>query len=431
MPKITTHDPAAVGIYRHGKNYYLRHTVDGEQQFDNLHVRFVEAPAEAKAKAFADAIVAASKVRGKPRPGSGKKTPWKSSISKYISDKLAGVKPSHMAGKRSGSFSESTADRTRGIIEVFARESGAPTPQQVTIKHLQKYYDARRTKSEASAQTCVNRVQSFLEHLNCCPGKVIFPVNATKERRNVTVAIDGSNAMIESAPTDKLRYILFAGFHAGLRKNEIIQSRPQWFDLSRRVLSVPGKEDQRQANGKIYKWRAKNMETRDIPLSVEFTAFLQGFLKRGDLFVLEPDKCFRKARYRYDPRRIFANFVEKMGRGDAFYHAMRHSFISALCNSGNHTITEVSAWSGDTIEVIEKNYWHRTTTTGGLDATMSGRRLADQQRTQAESVAEILKLLKEGKTEEARKELEVMYEPPRIDWPPGIILKDLVPLKLY
>lgn len=33
---------------------------------------------------------------------------------------------------------------------------------------------------------------------------------------------------------------------------------------------------------------------------------------------------------------------------------------------------QVSAWSGDRIETIEKNYWHKRTEGGALDATMAG-----------------------------------------------------------
>ena len=33
---------------------------------------------------------------------------------------------------------------------------------------------------------------------------------------------------------------------------------------------------------------------------------------------------------------------------------MRHSWITHLCNCGNHTLQDVVAWSGDTIQTIEK-----------------------------------------------------------------------------
>lgn len=386
MPKIATVDPAAKGIYKQKLAYWLRYSVDGVQHRVNLHTRD-----------YTEAVAKATQLRGMPVAGKTERMAWKKAIAGYISDKLAGVKPPHLAGKRSRSFSESTADRTRGILEVFGKRSGAKSPQDVTLKHLQRYYAERRVTSEASAQTIINRVQAFLEHLGCLPGKVQYPSDAKKERRLVTVPIETSNVMIDQAPSDKLKYILYAGFHSGMRRGEIVQARPQWFDLDRRVCTVPGREDQLQANGTVYKWRSKDKETREIPLSEEFTAFLRRFLKPNDLFILEPDKCFRKARYRYDPRRVFENYMREQGRGDVYYHAMRHSFISNLCNSGNHSITEVAAWSGDTVEVIEKNYWHKTTRTGGLDATMRGKRRGDDEQESRKDIKELLQLVRDGR----------------------------------
>ncbi|MBN8708075.1 MAG: hypothetical protein BGO12_13395 [Verrucomicrobia bacterium 61-8] len=386
MPKTAVSDPAAKGIYKQKLGYWLRYSLDGVQHRVNLQTRD-----------FQEAVAKAAQLRGMPVAGKTERMAWKRAIASYIDDKIKGVKPHHLAGRRSGSFSPSTADRTRGILEVFAARSGAKSPQEVTQKHLQRYYDERRKTSEASAQSIINRVQAFLGHLNCRPGHVQFPSGAKKERRTVTISIEESNRWISDAPNDKLRFILYCGFHCGLRRGEIVHARPAWFDLKRRVLTVPAREDQKLSNGQVFKWRAKDGETREIPLSEEFTAFLRSNLDPDALFVLEPDKSGGKARYRYDPRRIFENYVSKMGRADAFYHAMRHSFISNLCNSGNHSITEVAAWSGDTIEVLEKNYWHKTTRTGGLDATMKGRHQADEQASLVQKIAQRLDhLIEEG-----------------------------------
>jgi len=400
MPKTANADPAAKGIYKQKMAYWLRYTLDGVQQRVNLQTRD-----------FQEAVAKAAPLRGMPVAGKTERMAWKKAISGYINDKIKGVRPRHLAGRRSGSFSPSTADRTRGILEVFATRSGLKSPQEVKLKHLVQYYDARRKTSEASAQSIINRVQAFLEHLNCCPGHVQFPSGAKKEKRTVTISIIESNLWISEAPSDKLRFILYAGFHCGLRRGEIVHARPSWFDLERRVLTVPAREDQILANGQVYKWRVKDGETREIPISEEFAAFLSDSLDPQSLFVLEPNKSGGKARYRYDPRRIFKNYALKMGRSDAFYHAMRHSFISNLCNSGNHMITDVSSWSGDTIEVIEKNYWHKTTRTGGLDATMKGRRQSDDQAELMNQIyAQVNHLVQSGKLDEddVEKAIETM-----------------------
>ncbi len=38
--------------------------------------------------------------------------------------------------------------------------------------------------------------------------------------------------LISECPDRELKFILYCGFHAGLRKGEIVQARPEWFDLS-------------------------------------------------------------------------------------------------------------------------------------------------------------------------------------------------------
>ena len=36
--------------------------------------------------------------------------------------------------------------------------------------------------------------------------------------------------LIENAPDDDMRYVLYMGFKGGCRKMEIIEARPNWFD---------------------------------------------------------------------------------------------------------------------------------------------------------------------------------------------------------
>jgi site-specific recombinase XerD len=43
--------------------------------------------------------------------------------------------------------------------------------------------------------------------------------------------LDLAQCLIENAPTDDLRFVLFCGFHTGMRKLEIVEAVPEWFDL--------------------------------------------------------------------------------------------------------------------------------------------------------------------------------------------------------
>ena len=78
-----------------------------------------------------------------------------------------------------------------------------------------------------------------------------------------------------------LRFILFAGFHSGMRKNEIIEARVDWFDL-RNAGAVHIKNTDT--------FRIKDRETRFVPLTGQFRDFLRSYLdgKERDAFVLKP-----------------------------------------------------------------------------------------------------------------------------------------------
>ena len=62
--------------------------------------------------------------------------------------------------------------------------------------------------------------------------------------------------VLEAAPNDDLLFILFSGFDAGLRRNEIVEARVSWFDLRNGLLHVR----------KSAAFEPKDKEERTIPL---------------------------------------------------------------------------------------------------------------------------------------------------------------------
>ena len=163
-----------------------------------------------------------------------------------------------------------------------------------------------------------------------------------------------------------------------------MHSRKSWFDLESRILNIPGKDTVAGANGKSSTWLPKDGEARSIPISQQFCDFLNSFLESKSDYCL-PSK--RSENGLYDFRLPYETFMANNGNKKFTTHAMRHSWISELCNSGNHQITEVSAWSGDTLETIQKNYWHKQTRTGGTDSTMSGKKAGHE-------ISEMLKAIR-------------------------------------
>ena len=72
--------------------------------------------------------------------------------------------------------------------------------------------------------------------------------------------------LINGCSDQELRYCLYCGFHAGLRFSEVVASRPEWFNLANRTLSVLRSDD----------YDTKDHTDRDVPLTDAFVQFLRG-----------------------------------------------------------------------------------------------------------------------------------------------------------
>lgn len=373
--------------------WWLRYSFKGEQLRIPLHTRDK-----------AEAIEVAKRQRGLP-PKAKEGDPefgWTKAIEKYLTEKQQDERPPGFHGKTWRTFRPGTVGKVRSCLVKFANWTKTKSPQQVTKKHLEDYRDLYAKNSKASARTTLAQVLAFFEHIGVFPGRIQLPEKKKLERREVVVAINRSNDLISNAPNDRLRYVLFCGFHAGLRRGEIMHSTPTWFHLDREILRVP-RVDEVAANV----FEVKDSETRDIPLSEDFLAFVKDFLrdkKRNEYCLQNPTKR-RSKTGTYDFRRPFTEYASETGIPELFPHAMRHSWITEICNSGNHSVQEVAAWSGDSIDTIEKHYWHRKATPGALHHTMKGVRKGDADRALQTDVAEILALMRSGKQKEAEERL--------------------------
>lgn len=358
---MTTPAPAQ-GIYQQAgkKTWWLRFSRGGKQIRVSLGTRD-----------FAEAVAKAAEIRAGQGPKEIKAKIWETAVAAYCKEKVS-----------RGDFRSGTALRVASAINVFARETGAATPEAVTLAKLQGYYEARAKNSEAGARSTIAAVQGFLSWGNCLPGRVEVSRARKPEARNVVVTPEAINSWIEGAKNDRLRFVLFCAGHAGMRGGEIRNSHRPWFDLARRVIMIPAIEGT---------WRPKNSTAREIPISAPFASFLSEFLegKEGLLLVGKQKKP-------WDFRAPWERHAKAMGREDVFPHAFRHSWITALCNSGNHSIMEVSAWSGDRIETIEANYWHKRAESGALDATMAGVRRSEEEAESRRQLEELLEVARAG-----------------------------------
>jgi integrase len=162
--------------------------------------------------------------------------------------------------------------------------------------------------------------------------------------RTTWVGKDAVQELIDTAPDDDMKFILYCGFHAGMRRGEISWAAVDWFDLENNLVHVVSDPE-----------RAILLkdENRVVPLTNQFAEFLKTYLVGKTGFVLAPDKAKGKWKYRYDFRNPFNRHVA----GKCSIHDMRRSFASNRASAGV-SIYKIAQWLGDGVQVVERSYGH-------------------------------------------------------------------------
>jgi integrase len=381
----------APGIYRkNGKEdlnsvCWLRYTVDGQQIRRSLGTRV-----------WSEAIEIAEKLRGEKTEKV--RELWLVEVEKYLKFKSGGDNPK---------FSRFTVDTVRRTCRTFGEYAKVAKPTDVTPGFLRKYYEARRKEvckdnkgrekmrySEGTVRSHIKIVSAFLKWCGVNTNKVdFFGVLNTRPR-----VIDKQTVMriISRCESVDLRFVLYAGFTAGMRKNEIANSKPHWFDLDAHEIHIPASDGD---------FKTKSGRGRCIPLHPAFEHFLRTTGIACNVYNPDPD-AFNPDYVAHDntrnPRVMDARFADigtpawnkliaggKRYRWD-FYarfrsymakerivctpHTMRHTYISLMARSGT-PIAQLMEWSGDRIKTLEYYYLHSDTDVkrvidvfGGIDA---------------------------------------------------------------
>lgn len=321
-------DKSAVGIYLRGSVYWLNYQHSGKRIFVSLETGDYE---EARTNAIS--------IRTAPalNPGST----FEAEIDSFLAYK-----------RRKNEFTASSAHGRQFILKAFARYVGLISAANVTLAGVQAFYDAKLSEYSAStANTYAMILRSFFNWCvitaricrhNPCASLVVAQDLGTRMRDFCTN--DHRDKLIRKAPDDSLRFVLYCGFHAGLRKNEIIEARPFWFDLDAGLLHLR----------KTATMNFKDREERTIPLTAEFLVFLKSYGLR-EPFMLKPEVKHGKNRYRYDFTRPFKEHVTKQGLPWVTPHTMRHTFASLLASAGV-SLFKISVWLGDDPRVVDRRY---------------------------------------------------------------------------
>jgi integrase len=293
-----------------------------------------------------EAIAALKKYRTSPHVRSS--ATIEATVESFIADRL-----------REDRITDSTSRAIRVSLGLLTRSVGNVPLSAITEGAVQKWFNAQREKStEATGQTHLNRVRSFfrwcvqkkLLTVTPCDGVTIGRVSR-KARLRFCTGAERDKLIADTTAKDgttnrDLRMALSLGFYCGLRRGEISEVRPDWFDLDAGVLHVR----------KTDTFRPKDREERAVPIAKPFVEWLRSLDHTGWPYVIAPWKLRRgRSIYRYDIRAPFEAHVAKSGYAWVTPHVMRHTFASLLVSAGV-SIYKVAVWLGDEVRTVERHY---------------------------------------------------------------------------
>jgi len=266
--------------------------------------------------------------------------PLRAEIDAFIDYKLA-----------QNEYSRDSADSKRYALEEFASFVNKADPSRIFTADVDRFYQTLRQRvKESTAQGYITTLRSFFNRLletRKVRTNVVKAVRLarldTKGRTNFcTPAL--RDKLIAKCKREDLKFVLFCGFHAGLRKREIIEARPDWFDMTKGLIHVRKTET----------FRPKDRDERTIPMTKAFKTFLRGYDKRPP-FMLHPKVPHGESRYRWDFRRPWAEYMAQHKCPEVTPHIARHTFASLLASVGV-SIYKIAQWLGDDVRVVQQHY---------------------------------------------------------------------------
>lgn len=315
------------GIYLRGEVYRFAKQVNGRRSHITLETRD-----------YTEAVQRAQEILNRPALQPARS--MSAEIERFVQHKLD-----------TNRFSSASADVKRYILRGFAASVHDIAPVNVTVQHCKAFYNAAKARVVPStAESYVFTLRSFFHwcvaeslcHRN--PAMEVQLDRVDHQVRTHFANLELAQKLIAEAPDDDLRFILFAGFHVGMRRLEIVEARPEWFNLRARILEIRASDT----------FRPKDCDARTVPLTDQFVEFLERYGLRAP-FVLKPEVAQGRFRYRYDIRRPFMPYMKAQGVEWLTPHVMRHSFAS-ICASKGIDIYRIATWLGDDVRVVQKHY---------------------------------------------------------------------------
>jgi integrase len=327
------------GIYLRGNIYWFGKMVNGKRK-----------PVSLGTSDYGEAVMRALEIQANPLLAPAE--PLHTEIDAFIKYKLD-----------QNEYSRASAESKKYALTEFASFVSKSDPATITDQDVDRFYQKLRSRvEESTAQGYITTLRSFFNRLLEI-GKVRTNVAASvklarldSKGRTEFCPPDLRDKLIANCKREDLKFVLFCGFHAGMRKQEIIEARPDWFDLKGGAIHVRRTDT----------FRPKDREDRSIPMTKAFRAFLEVYGLRSP-FMVRPEVAHGESRYRWDFRRPWSEYMAEHKCPEVTPHIARHTFASLLASAGV-SIYKIARWLGDDVRVVQDHYAKLMTRDADIEA---------------------------------------------------------------
>lgn len=253
-------------------------------------------------------------------------------------------------------YTESSKKALRYNLKGFFARFPEKLPiADISREQVQAYYDdSLAKKDDHTAHKRLMAVRAFYKRLHAArkvrvnPAIGVVTAQLSAAPRVVFCTKEERAHFFKTCNREDLMFVLMTGFHAGMRKQEIINMPPAWVNLEQRFLDLHSTA--------TFKFN-DHKRARTIPLRGELHTYLTNY-GLPEPYLLRPDVEKGKAIYRWDFEVPLTKLSDLCDIGKKVTtHVLRHTFASLLVIDGI-SLFKVAKWLGDSIATTEKHYAH-------------------------------------------------------------------------
>lgn len=275
--------------------------------------------------------------------------------------------------------SEVTTDTARpGLRRFLAACKGSPAAIDTATLERWKVGMLEEGLSKATVAGYLRYTQSFFSwlkkrgHIARNPFDGLnFPKSLPTKRELVCTKAQRDQLIRECRNPD-LKAVLFFGFHAGMRRQEILNLRLEWLVRDARGIPTHVRVQNEQRDSGRAAFTVKDGDAKVIPLTDRLALFL--VLEHGTYqrpYLIAPQHRPGKNKYRWDWKRAWDTYMRDQKMEWVTPHVMRHTFVTLLLSGDparRPSLLHIARWTGTGVDVLMRTYAHLLDDPGLINA---------------------------------------------------------------